>query len=420
MAPTHFLVISSPFFGHVRPIFTFAMNLLVMYPELHITFVTTGTISPAFTPPFDRELTLYGLEDGPRSRLNVKLLGQGELESVMAQIMSIIDLFPEFLRELLTPDPLSFSPFKFLPALTVVDIMALPAVDILDDIAPQKIPVLCYTPTNAAMLNLYFIHRDEYPETYWRHIYHKAEAQVTCGLHEGMNIDQIAFKIWLKASHVVAQTASLPPMYNHELNPQSDLLDTDEKTVSQVNQARVRVAISITNSISKLDGFIIHTSPLMEPGEVEEMRQTSPEHRFFHIGPQYPELWWNGGIPPQVQVLSPEDDQVMSFLNDMHKRYGANSVLYISFGTYILPPNAPHLFDALIKTILTADPPLPFLFARATGNQMLTPKHREEIEKSGLGLLAGFVPQQAVLKHEAIGWYLCHAGSNSISESFLK
>ncbi|KAE9409398.1 hypothetical protein BT96DRAFT_807036 [Gymnopus androsaceus JB14] len=103
----------------------------------------------------------------------------------------------------------------------------------------------------------------------------------------------------------------------------------------------------------------------------------------------------------------------------MHKRYGPNSVLYISFGTTFLPFNTPHLFDALVKTILAADPPLPFLFAGGTTNKLLTAEHREEIKKSGRALLAGFVPQQAVLKHEAIGWYLCHAGSNSISEAFL-
>ncbi|KAE9408708.1 hypothetical protein BT96DRAFT_1099902 [Gymnopus androsaceus JB14] len=157
----------------------------------------------------------------------------------------------------------------------------------------------------------------------------------------------------------------------------------------------------------------------MEPGEVEEMKRTSPMHLFYHVGPQYPETWWNGGILPQVQALSTQDEQVMSFLNDMNKSYGPNSVLYISFGTTFLPYNTPHLFDALVKTILAADPPLPFLFAGGTTNKLLTAEHRDEIRKSGRGLLAGFVPQQAVLKHEATGWYLSHAGSNSINEAFL-
>ncbi|KAE9390985.1 UDP-Glycosyltransferase/glycogen phosphorylase [Gymnopus androsaceus JB14] len=100
----------------------------------------------------------------------------------------------------------------------------------------------------------------------------------------------------------------------------------------------------------------------------------------------------------------------------MHKCYGANSVLYISFGTFA-HLHAPRLFDSLVKTILAADPPLPFLFA--SGSKMLTLEHREKIEKSGRGLLAGFVPQQAVLKHEGTGWFLCHAGYNSTYEAFM-
>ncbi|KAE9382440.1 hypothetical protein BT96DRAFT_1010639, partial [Gymnopus androsaceus JB14] len=60
MSPNHFLVVCSPLFGHVRPIFSFTMNLLAMYPELYITYITTGTSSSAFSPlSVEREMTLY-------------------------------------------------------------------------------------------------------------------------------------------------------------------------------------------------------------------------------------------------------------------------------------------------------------------------------------------------------------------------
>ncbi|KAE9409401.1 hypothetical protein BT96DRAFT_872820 [Gymnopus androsaceus JB14] len=420
MSPTHFLVVCTPLFGHVRPIFSFTMNLLVMYPELYITYVTTGTSSPSFSPPsIERETILYGLADEPRSRLNVKLLGEGNLNSLLEQMGSLMTSFPSFLEDLLKP-AVQPSPFKLMPALAVLDVLLFSAIDMLDAIIPHKIPALAYIPTNAALVNLYWVRKDEYPETYWGPVYREAEKQAANGVH---SIDYYAYKIWCKASDVVARTTSLPPMYHHELNPQTDSLDTGENSVAV---AQAQLCIQLTDRMSRLDGLIIHTSPIMEPGEVEEMKRISPKHLFYPVGPQYPETWWNGGIPPQIQALSTEDKQVMSFLNEMHKRYGPNSVLYISFGTTFLPFNTPHLFDALVKTILAADPPLPFLFAGGTTNKLLTAEHREEIKKSGRALLAGFVPQQAVLKHEAIGWYLrltigmqCHAGSNSISEAFL-
>ncbi|KAE9408698.1 hypothetical protein BT96DRAFT_1013318 [Gymnopus androsaceus JB14] len=389
------------------------MNLLVMYPELYITYVTTGTSSPAFSPSsIEREMTLYGLADEPRSRLNVKFLGEGNLNSLMEQMGSLMTSFPSFLEDLVKPGAHP-SPFRLMPAVAVLDILLLDSIDMLDAITPHKITALAYVPTNAALANLYWVRKDEYPETYWGPVYREAEKQAANGTH---SVAYYAYRIWSKASDVVARTTSLPPMYHHELNPQTDSLDTGEDSNAV---AQAHLAITITNHMSRLDGIIIHTTPIMEPGEVEEMKRTTPKHLFFHIGPQYPETWWNDGIPPQVQALSTEDKQVMSFLNDMHKRYGPNSVLYISFGTTFLPYNTPHLFDALVKTILAADPPLPFLFAGGTTNRLLTAEHRKAITKSGRGLLAGFVPQQAALKHEATGWYLCHAGSNSISEAFL-
>ncbi|KAH7876746.1 uncharacterized protein C8R40DRAFT_115066 [Lentinula edodes] len=421
MSLTHFLIICSPFFGHVRPIFAFTMNLLVMYPELHITYVTTGTSTSGLSPSFEQEMTLYGLQDEPRSRLHLELLGEGKKDSLVEQMVSLFALIPAFLEELFTPGTQQ-STFKQVPSLSIIDILALPSVDLLDKIyfskcnTLHKIPALCYSPTNAATLNLYWLRKEEYPETFWRPIYSQAEKEVETGIYENLTVDHVAYKIWCRASNIDAKTVSLPPMHHHELNPQTDSLDTSESSVV-VSQAQL--AISITNRMDRLNGFIIHTTPIMEPGEAEEMQHISPMHLFYHIGPQYPETWWTDGIPTEVQVLSTEDRKVVSFLDDMLDRYGENSVVYISFGTTFLPSNAPHLFDALLKTLLGAEPPLPFLFAGAINNKLLTADHREAIQKSGHGLLAGFVPQQAVLKHNATGWYLCHAGSNSVSEAFL-
>lgn len=122
--------------------------------------------------------------------------------------------------------------------------------------------------------------------------------------------------------------------------------------------------------------------------------------------PQYPREWWEDGIPSKVQVLSEEDQQTLSFLDKMESQYGPNSVLYVSFGTVFIPTERPQLFDALIKTILEAEPPLPFIFAGGKTNSILTAEAKEKIVNSGRGLLAGFVPQQAILKHKATGWYL--------------
>lgn len=203
------------------------------------------------------------------------------------------------------------------------------------------------------------------------------------------------------------------------IDPQTDSLPSGPTSFA-VGQSQL--CRTMSELFPKMAGFIFHTSPLMEPGEAEYMAKVSPDQLFLHIGyaqsgclfvicsllrrPQYPREWWDDGIPSQVQILSDEDQQTMNFLDKMESQYGPNSVLYISFGTVFIPTERPQLFDALIKTILEAEPPLPFVFAGGKTNSILTAEAKAQIVNSGRGLLAGFVPQQAILKHKATGWYL--------------
>ncbi len=69
--------------------------------------------------------------------------------------------------------------------------------------------------------------------------------------------------------------------YFDHVDPQTDALGADPTSwaVGQSNSCK-----DIIDHVPKLAGFIIHTSPLMEPGEAEDMQKTSPEHTFLHIG----------------------------------------------------------------------------------------------------------------------------------------
>ncbi|KIY47179.1 UDP-Glycosyltransferase/glycogen phosphorylase, partial [Fistulina hepatica ATCC 64428] len=101
-------------------------------------------------------------------------------------------------------------------------------------------------------------------------------------------------------------------------------------------------------------------------------------------------------------------------------RFGPHSALYISFGTVFTPSERPDLVETLIETLLAADPPFPFIFASGYIQKSLSPEIRSRVQASGRGLLAdAFVPQQAILKHAATGWFLSHGGSNSTNEAIL-
>lgn len=46
--------------------------------------------------------------------------------------------------------------------------------------------------------------------------------------------------------------------------------------------------------------------------------------------PQFPERWWRDDLRGKSRPeLSPNDAEVLAFLDDKHERFGANSVVYI-------------------------------------------------------------------------------------------
>ncbi|KAF8828752.1 hypothetical protein HHX47_DHR3000402 [Lentinula edodes] len=155
------------------------MNLLVMYPELHITYVTTGTSTSGLSPSFEQEMTLYGLQDEPRSRLHLELLGEGKKDSLVEQMVSLFALIPAFLEELFTPGTQQ-STFKQVPSLSIID---LDSGNYTTGNPLQSIRVR------------YWLRKEEYPETFWRPIYSQAEKEVETGIYENLTVDHVAYKV---------------------------------------------------------------------------------------------------------------------------------------------------------------------------------------------------------------------------------
>lgn len=69
--------------------------------------------------------------------------------------------------------------------------------------------------------------------------------------------------------------------YSRTSDPQTEAMATDPLSFAV---AQADLCKSITDRVSRISGFLIHTSPLMEPDEVEDMERTSPDQAFLHIG----------------------------------------------------------------------------------------------------------------------------------------
>jgi hypothetical protein len=121
-----------------------------------------------------------------------------------------------------------------------------------------------------------------------------------------------------------------------------------------------------------------------------------------------------------------------------------NSVLYISFG-FVAPPPSLFVLDSVktgidgmlrshffpittpeyVTTLLSTLEKLKFPFIFVLGGQMakdhLPSDTISRINQSGAGLIhCGWADQRGILQHPSMGWFLTHAGWNSISESLAQ
>jgi UDP:flavonoid glycosyltransferase YjiC (YdhE family) len=88
----------------------------------------------------------------------------------------------------------------------------------------------------------------------------------------------------------------------------------------------------------------------------------------------------------------------------------------VSFGTMFILSEAEYLW-ALIEELMAAKKP--FLFATAFRLLNLTAQQLASIEASDVSLALPWVPQDAVLAHPAVGWFISHGGWNSVQEALI-
>ncbi|KIY47558.1 UDP-Glycosyltransferase/glycogen phosphorylase [Fistulina hepatica ATCC 64428] len=422
--PAHFVFGTSPLLGHTRPIFSLAVNLLEEHPDLHATIIGTGTTSPVFSPPFEREIALANLNADMRSRLHVVLLGEGECPDNLSQIQSLFTHLPGFLNKLVegkyAPDP-DGEPLQP-PTLAVIDGVINPFIDVSKDVIARssrpyhRLPVLIVVPTDTLTQYLYWCPNEQFPDGYWPMLYDRAKKATGKDDVEDIDLRREVYKLWNDRSPVVIDIFGFPKMFHYEILPQSESIPHSE---ASFNFAFPDMSIKNHYAIQKADGVLLPWSPALCPGLGEHMT------RKFHIphlqmGPQFRSNWWKDGIDDQVRELFPQDHDILAFLDRCKDEYGSKSVLYVSFGTLFAPSERPELLTTLVDTLLESDPPLPFLFAGGYAQHFIPDSLRERVFRSKHGkLVTTFVPQQAVLKHEATGWFLSHAGSNSTNESIL-
>ncbi|KAJ7049080.1 hypothetical protein C8F01DRAFT_1266119 [Mycena amicta] len=209
----------------------------------------------------------------------------------------------------------------------------------------------------------------------------------------------------------VVKNTGVPDMYDYER--------VSHAAGAGPNVANWAVLTSGQKLAKVADGYILPSGVFLEPVGVPYLREfyKANGQELFTVGLQTHEKYFGQNVMRHPIT----NDLVREFLDDSYGKYGKNSVLYISFGSFIFPIATPKHVEALIDTLLSLDNPFPFVFALAGPMASLPQQLIDRVNSSGKGLICNFwVEQRAILQHEALGWFLTHGGFNSITESLVE
>ncbi|KZO93058.1 glycosyltransferase family 1 protein [Calocera viscosa TUFC12733] len=215
---------------------------------------------------------------------------------------------------------------------------------------------------------------------------------------DGRSFGDITRDIAIRSSRFpnnIIPVAGLPPYYQWEDWPQ------------EVWHPSLYDALCKCQKLMELaDGVLLGTVVDLEPESVKDVMQYMHPKQVLCLGPQF------GLAAPSSQG----NDLAIKFLDSALVKHGAQSALYISFGSAFFPP-AEHV-RVLVETLLELDDPMPFVFTAS--RRRLNPQLMQSIEASGRGLVVSWAPQQAILAHPALGWMISHCGAGGMFESLAE
>ncbi|GJJ16122.1 hypothetical protein Clacol_010402 [Clathrus columnatus] len=203
----------------------------------------------------------------------------------------------------------------------------------------------------------------------------------------GITLDEAIALIFQPQAGEVIKVPGLPPMYDYEFFAKSDVL------LPELLQVQLRLHKQGYIMFHDLEGTLSSSCTAFEPEACAASRKWYAERNksFYAVGPAVPEDLFVDGeeskIVADFDPSSPQEKEVMSFLDETS---GKHFVLYLliygleKMGDYKTIP------DQMAERIKAA---------------------------SERGLKCIWAPQQAVLAHEAVGWFLTHCGNNGVQEA---
>ncbi|CAL1714247.1 unnamed protein product [Somion occarium] len=372
----HVVLVSHEGVGHTRPFAAFAARLIQTRP-VYITFFTTIGF-------YDRVVTDVARNLGTDEETLHPLIRIVALEQVNEEPIICARMGKE-LSPIASPDAV------------VIDCIGYPALQVVRELSVKPVKVFSWMPSQQSSLVHFLapIHyggrEDIRPSAY-------EEAART-----SRKIDEVLSEMILVTKGEVTRIPGLPPMYDYEFHPQQLVFGGLIGAVMMLMQ----------NVVEDCDGLIMATPEPYEPEGIDIFRRWFAEtsREVYAIGPMVP--FGKKAIEGENKQSQDAAD-IGQFLQSVLTSHGPKSVIYLAFGSVCWPAEPEKLW-AFLDVVM--EQKIPFILSHTSPFANIPYAVREKVDMYGLGRLTPWAPQQAVLAHEAIGWFITHGGHNSTIEA---
>ncbi|WVQ68570.1 uncharacterized protein L199_006779 [Kwoniella botswanensis] len=459
--PAHFVVVPLAMWGHLRPLLQLSLNLLFLHPHLHLTILVTPSTalrveselkSTSFAHIYTKSPSGSGIsspisETGAGKATHHTTLAEQQQEdkAIVDRLQVITCISPEFhLPDEWTPETMAqegrdyartlpsfikalmsrghrldgtINKFEDIPlSFMIYDCFQtfIPNVmnGITSEIERPSIPLIGFIPSNAAA-TYHTLAIEEKGGSFA-----KMRRLVDEDIVRGRDVLEAYAEHGFKTEGIVKTIPGLPPKFDSKLTS-FDIMSgvrPNFDTIPMPPQAFMSIIPSykaVNDSATK--GLICPTSADLELEAVEALEKELNK-RIYMVGPRFPDAVWAGELPER-KAKNEDDERVFTFLDKMGKKYGPNSVIYVSLGSLFFPVLRPELIKYILESLKESG--FPFVFAHASGIVQVPQELLDELKDDENCCAVKCAPQWDVVNHDATGYFLSHCGSNSTAEAML-
>ncbi|THU84357.1 UDP-Glycosyltransferase/glycogen phosphorylase [Dendrothele bispora CBS 962.96] len=380
----HILFHCVPAWGHFKPFFPLAVQILRSRPNIVISIFCCADIYSKSLDELDK------LPSGDREDIKARLHVIDISGVIINPLMPILEFEPVFkamyrgepIKCLATGKEYTLAP----PTVAIIDPFAGYAIEAIHETTENKLPILIWASFTAGEALIEFS-EPRAPRLDVRLIRYGTEEELMPMMHQFVK----------EITERVVSAPGVPALYEYELYPQE---------IPLVGNIFLEIA---PRYMTTCNGMIIASSSAYDGEALHalEKRYGTMGQVVYPVGPlSLPE-------PPSKKKGKQE---VVKFLDKMQSRCGERSVIYMSLGTFFWPSN-PEKVWAVMEEILASGTPL--VWAHPSPLCQVPEDIQKMFQNSEIALETQWAPQEAILSHSATGWFISHGGWNSTQEAML-